>query len=167
MFGAPSLALFKQSLSRDPLALLTAAFYCFTVPALRSMLLKLRFRVNSNPTLSAKLFKINKLLRLINPLAGPVSAFWNECSFARPRCVPLRLKPTDWESFFRSAKGENFADPGRCVRRLRSDPPQQPGSNRESSANPRGHREKRAVGQQPLRLRIRLASSTRRPYLHK
>jgi hypothetical protein len=33
--------------------------------------LKLRFRVNSNPTLSANLFKINKLPGLLNPLSGP------------------------------------------------------------------------------------------------
>src|SRR5215472_17260991 len=33
----------------DPLALLTIVFHCLTMPAVRSMLLKLRFRVNSNP----------------------------------------------------------------------------------------------------------------------
>ena len=43
---------------RDPLSPLTTAFHGFTVPAVRSILLKLRFRVNSNPTLSASLVSI-------------------------------------------------------------------------------------------------------------
>jgi hypothetical protein len=33
------------------------------------------------------------------------------CSFAGPRCDPLRLKPTDWESAF-DRQRKNFADPG-------------------------------------------------------
>jgi hypothetical protein len=45
--------------------------------------------------------------------------------------------------------------------------PPQPGANRGPSANPRGHREKRAVGKQPVRVRIRFARSTRRTHLHK
>jgi hypothetical protein len=39
------------------------------------MLLKLRFRVNSNPILSAKLLEINKLLVILNPLAGACFVF--------------------------------------------------------------------------------------------
>ena len=45
------------------------------MPAVFSMLLKLRYNLNSNPTLSAKLLKINKLLGILNPLAGPVFVF--------------------------------------------------------------------------------------------
>ena len=65
------------------------------------MLLKLRFRVNSNPTLSAILFKIKELLESQDPLSGSFFFFgMSDMQFARPRCVPLRLKPTDWESVF-------------------------------------------------------------------
>ena len=41
-----------------------------------------------------------------------------------------------------------------------------PGPNRGSSADPRGHREKRAVGQQPLRVRIRFAGSTHGAHIY-
>jgi hypothetical protein len=47
------------------------------VPAVRSMLLKLRFRVNSNPTISAMLFKIHDLMELVNPLSEPLLVFGN------------------------------------------------------------------------------------------
>ena len=43
----------QMSAARDPLVLLTIVFHCFTMPAVLSMLLKLRFRVSSNPTLSS------------------------------------------------------------------------------------------------------------------
>ena len=50
----------------DPLALLTLSSIAFTVPAVFSILLKLRYKPDSNPTLSAMLLKTNKLLRIIN-----------------------------------------------------------------------------------------------------
>jgi hypothetical protein len=63
---------------RDPFVIryhyLPLSSIAFTVPAVFSMLLKLRFELNSNPTLSAMLFKIKKLPRLPNPLSGLVSS---------------------------------------------------------------------------------------------
>ena len=49
--------------------------------------------VGSNPTLSAKLFKINKLLILINPLAGPVSAFgMSDMQFCKAQMRAVKAK---------------------------------------------------------------------------
>ena len=50
----------------DPLSLLTTVFLCFTLPAVFSMLLKLRYKLNSNPTLSAMLLKIKELTEYSN-----------------------------------------------------------------------------------------------------
>jgi hypothetical protein len=48
--------------------MLTIVFHCFTVPAVRSMLLKLRFQVNSNPIApTIKFLSIQKLTRLCRP----------------------------------------------------------------------------------------------------
>jgi hypothetical protein len=48
------------------------------------MLLKLRFRVNSNPTLSAMLFKMNELPRLPNPLFSACFVFrMNDMQFCK------------------------------------------------------------------------------------
>ena len=54
--------------------------------------------VGSNPTLSAMLLKINKLTELLNPLSEPLSSLESvTCSFAGPKCDPLRQKQTDRE----------------------------------------------------------------------
>ena len=43
------------------------------------------------------LFKIKGLLESQDPLSGSLFFFgMSDMQFARPRCVPLRLKPTDW-----------------------------------------------------------------------
>lgn len=84
------------------------------MPAAFSMLLKLRYKLDSNPTLSVKLFNIKKLPRVLRFIMthsqGRVSSLERvTCSFARPKCVPLKLELTDWESVFRST--EEFCRP--------------------------------------------------------
>jgi hypothetical protein len=88
----------------------------FTMPAVITMLLKLRYELNSNPTLSAMLFKINELFRIQNPLSGPLSSFgMSDMQFCNAHLRAVKPKPTDWESVF-DAK-EEFCRP-RSVRPL-------------------------------------------------
>ena len=49
---------------------ITNAFYGLRCHPLTCISLKLRLSVDSNPTLSAMLFKINNLLESFNPLSG-------------------------------------------------------------------------------------------------
>ena len=63
------------------------------MPAVFSMLLKLRYELNSNPTLSAKLFKINELLRIPNPLSGPVFVFgMSDMQFCKAQVRAVKAK---------------------------------------------------------------------------
>jgi hypothetical protein len=58
------------------------------------------------------LLNLQQLCWITNPLSGMCFLFGvRSCSFAGPRCDPLRLKPTDWESVF-DRQRKNFADPG-------------------------------------------------------
>ena len=57
--------------------------------------------MDSNPTLSAKLFKINKLPRLLTLLERICFVFgMRDMQVYKARCVPLRLKPIDWAIIF-------------------------------------------------------------------
>jgi hypothetical protein len=63
-----------------------------------------------NPCVSVQL-KINKLLKVLNPLSGPVFVFeMSNMQFCEAEVRAVSLKPTDWESVFRSAK-EEFCRP--------------------------------------------------------
>jgi hypothetical protein len=64
------------------------------VPAVRSTLLKLRFRVNSNPTLSAILFKIKKLHGLLNPLSCAYFVFgMSDLQLYKAQVRAVKAKP--------------------------------------------------------------------------
>jgi len=57
------------------------------------MLLKLCFGLNSNPTLSAKLLKLNKLFGNPNPLAGPVFVFgMSDMQFCKAQVRAVKAK---------------------------------------------------------------------------
>jgi hypothetical protein len=59
--------------------------------------------VGSNPTLSAKLFKINKLLESHHPLSGSLFVFrMSDMQFCKAQVRAVKPKTeTDWESIFR------------------------------------------------------------------
>ena len=77
------------------------------------MLLKLRLRVNSIPTLLAILFKINESLEFEDLLSGSLFVFgMSGMQFRMAKVRPLSLEPTDWESVF-DRRGRNFAQPRR------------------------------------------------------
>jgi hypothetical protein len=71
MFQAPELTFFNliagRDAFRDPLALLPWSSIAYTVPAAFSMLLKLRYKLNSNLTLSAITFRLQSEGRASRP----------------------------------------------------------------------------------------------------
>src|SRR5579872_5381960 len=71
-----------NSLSRDPFVIryhyLPWSSIAYTVPAAFSMLLKLRYKLDSNPTLSAMLFKLKQLRLDPEPTLRDVFPLWSE-----------------------------------------------------------------------------------------
>jgi hypothetical protein len=60
------------------------------------MLLKLRYELNSNPTLSAMLLKINELLEFQGPLSASLFVFgMSDMQFCKAQVRAVKAKPTD------------------------------------------------------------------------